>query len=125
MSSAKDKNISGPVQLRDVLDEIMRVNKWTQDDLGKKIGVTQSNVSKMRLGPDWEFHWGIFWKLMELCSEAGFEARNLKRPTDEEVFRYAEYFSKAPRRNVRRRKKGHGTETERPLPTSGTVGSEG
>jgi DNA-binding Xre family transcriptional regulator len=56
-------------ELRDVIDEILRKMDWTQEELAKKLGTTQSNVSKMRYGPDWQLHWEVLWKIIAICDE--------------------------------------------------------
>jgi hypothetical protein len=57
------------VKLKDVVDGTMKAKKWDQTALGKQLGATQSMVSRMRKGDDWEQHWQIFLKLLPLCLE--------------------------------------------------------
>lgn len=57
--------------LRELIDNVLETKKWTQEQLGREIGASQSMISKMRLGPDWEKHWQVALKLLEIAKQAG------------------------------------------------------
>ena len=67
---AKKIHVVAP-KLREVVDELMRRNKWSQTQLGERLGMNQSMVSKMRYGPDWQQHWEAFLAIMEMCEDQG------------------------------------------------------
>lgn len=108
---SKKKIVVNMPELREVIDEILRLKKdegWNQTILGDRIGMNQSMVSKMRYGPDWEMHWKVFWRLLAICEELGFDpARDLKHPSDKEVLDALHHT--ATRGHATRRKKGHET----------------
>jgi DNA-binding Xre family transcriptional regulator len=113
-----------PPKLRDVLDEIMRRNKWHQIEMGKALGITQSMVSKMRYSPDWELHWNTMFVLLQLCHELGMKltACKLPCPTAQEVIESEErnasafnYYARG--RTGKAQETGHGA-----LPPRGTEG---
>lgn len=88
MSREKNKKISAPPsavpQIRGVIDQILEVMDWRQEDLAAQIGTNQSMVSKMRWGPKWRDHWRHFYRLNKLYEEIR-EAHNLPYPSPEEV----------------------------------------
>lgn len=98
------------LQLRDVIDEILRKKSWVQDDLAQYIGIKQPNVSKMRVSSDWDLHWQAFVKLTPLLKEIGIDpAQELNKPSDAEVLHAIEQSGKKTRGNAKQRKKSHET----------------
>lgn len=62
------------MQLRDILEKIMKQKNWDQKELARSLGTTQQVISKILTGaPVVEKHFAVFLHLLALCNQLAIE----------------------------------------------------